>query len=1246
MNYIRIGKTAGMFINRLIIVLLLCSAILLISTPVRVHAEDSKKTEEIKKKIAELEAKKKQIQDQSQTVVEDKKLAGQTQQEFIARYENLMATMCTKKNERCADIIFTLGSYYYDEARDAYIQARDDYAKAMDVWEKNGQIGPEPANPLPNYSKAANMYKQLITNYETFRSVFEAYYQLGTIYLVAGETDSAQWAFEQVVEKAPNSPRASSAHFRLADFAYMDHDYPRALQHLEACRNSDLSPENQEMVQYRRAEITYNTGDFSKAVDLFFEYVEKCDNGDYPKQVFRQEAIEFMSVAFSDMSNGINQAIGFFKKVGGRPFEDQVLYTIGMKHKVHGQIDEAIEALQTALKKFPYYKDAPLAQQMLIECYLVKKDYAKANDSRENLVDLYWPGGDWYQRNVDQKPVLDKSRNEVRKALATVALYAHAQAQKSKDKVQYQKALKRYLDFLDKFPEDAWHCYEFSYYVADIYNLLGDFGNAAQYFAKVSMADLSKYVPYKSDYDTIGVEQTAQEKLKKDEKASPLTVSQEDAGYNAVVAYISAQKKAIATNNTPEDKQFAMPETKQLLDFIHQYQAKFPKSPNSAELIDLGARLYYSAGLYADAIRDFKILTGTFPDTKYGHDAVRMLANCYASTGEYDLALTQYREILTATQEQDTTARKEVTDLAAGAIFKKAESLRKAGDVSGAAITFKSITAEFPKSKLSDKGWFEAAVTYETSGKLASAAEAFREFSQNFTKSELRENSYIRAAEDYTKTGMLDSAASVYLEASSAIANKPDFSIPCLSKASDAYQKINNLDKAGYMYELVFERYPQDVKAPQALNNAGLLYEKGKAYEKAIRVYTLLTKNYPQSEFTLDAAFAIGLCYEKMGKNAEMAEVFVAFARTYVSDPYKQIEALVKAGDAYNNLGNYKEAQKDYELAVLVYEKYKGKTDINIASVAKAYFMQGEIRYKAYAAIGLQGTVKQVKENLKLKEKALNEAAAPYKKAIEVGVEEWTLRATYKLGLSFVDFADAIESQSIEGTTDQKIAARVTIYMGLDKYYTGAMKFFEKNIEWAYTQNISGEYVSKSLDMYMKMLFMRANSIEKVGIILKTSPVPKDLAPDEQQSYRELLEEKSLEAMDKALPLYENAVKEAAQLGIADNQWLDKVLSRIREINPASEALAIQIQPHVFKQQPVASATPLGKADTVAAQFPVPAVVHDDHYVRTMKRIDNIIQLDVPIDDKVKQLKRVDSEIQKDIQTEQDLIEQLKNQLK
>jgi len=94
----------------------------------------------------------------------------------------------------------------------------------------------------------------------------------------------------------------------------MDHDFPRALKHLEQCKAEGLTPDNLGMVQYRKAEINYNLGDFDKAVALFFEYVEKCDAAEFPKKEFYQEALEYMAIAFSDMAHGSRKPSSFSKK--------------------------------------------------------------------------------------------------------------------------------------------------------------------------------------------------------------------------------------------------------------------------------------------------------------------------------------------------------------------------------------------------------------------------------------------------------------------------------------------------------------------------------------------------------------------------------------------------------------------------------------------------------------------------------------------------------------------------------------------------------------------------------------------------------------------------------------------------------------------------------------------------------------------------------------------------------------------
>ena len=187
------------------------------------------------------------------------------------------------------------------------------------------------------------------------------------------------------------------------------------------------------------------------------------------------------------------------------------------------------------MKRFPNYKEAPTARQALIECYVVKKEHEKANSERERLVDDYGPNSEWYKINSKELAVIEQSRNEVKRALGHIAIYFHALAQKKKDKSAFEKALKRYNEYFEKFPDDKWKIYEFKYNIAEIYSAMGDCQKAAENYDFVAMQDLKTYPEYKAEFDTLGMDQTEVEKMKQKADKGPVVISQEDAGYNVVL---------------------------------------------------------------------------------------------------------------------------------------------------------------------------------------------------------------------------------------------------------------------------------------------------------------------------------------------------------------------------------------------------------------------------------------------------------------------------------------------------------------------------------------------------------------------------------------------------------------------------------------------------------------------------------------------------------------------------------------
>ncbi len=1230
--------------SRVLLVLAALTSFLL-SIVLSTSAQDAKK-EELLRKIQELEKKKQAIAQERAAALEKNKPEGKNLQEIVDRYLKLLENCNAKKSERCADVIYTLGGMYYELDREAFIQAKEDYEKKMDAYEKNPR-GPEPVNPIPNYDRALGYYERLAKEYPDFPKLSEAYYQMGNIYLLMGDLDKARGVFQSITDKFPNSPRSSPAHFRLSDLYYLDHDNVNAIKHLEKIKEKEIDLTSWEMVHYRKGEIYYNMSDFDKAINLFYTYVEKCDAGLYQKKEFREMALEYMAIAFSDIENGAEEAIAFFKKNGHKSYEDMVLYTIGLKNRSHGQFDPAIKALMVALKQFPYYAKAPEARQALVECYVVKKDHEKANVEREHLVDDYGPGSEWYKKNSNNPKAIDGAKSEVKRALGNVAIYYHAIAQKKKDKDAYQKALKRYEEFFSKFPDDKWKTFEYRYNIAEIYNSLGDCERAAENFNFVAMENIAAYPPYQADLDTLGMDHDEAERLKQSADKATSNISQEDAGYNVVVALDNCRKKKMAADGITEDKAYDLIETKRLLEFAEKFQAKYPKSQNAAEVLYLAGNIHFAAKNYDPAIRVFKQIGDSYPTAKIGEKAVRMLANSYSSAGQYDMAMGIYKKLLKG-QKADTPEYAEILDLAAGSMYKRAEGIKKSGNTSGAVEAFKAIANEFPTSKVADRGWFDAGVCYEEANNLALAAQTFEMLTTKFPKSPLRENAYIRAAENYKKNEQIDKAAQIYQIAANNI-TKAEFAIPSLSSASECYQKLNQFDMAGKMFELIYERYATDPKTPMALYNAGLIFEKGKLYPNAIKVYDALAAKFPQSEYAAEAFFSIGLCYEKMGQNLEMANVFTQYATKYAGDRLKQVQALVKAGDAYLNMKRDDDALKNYMMAVSIYEKFNKESDIDIESIAQAYFKAGEVYYNKFLKIELKASSeKAIKDLIKTKTKALEDPAKYYAKVIELGIAEWTLKATYKIGMGFVDMGSAIEGQTLFGNAEQKIAAKIQILSGLEKYYGKAQEYFYQNIEWSRSQGLKGEVVQNSNDKFLEMLYMKGKILRQVGEEFGKAPVPRGLSKDEEQAYRDLLMEKKLQADDAALPKFQEALKAAQELGLASSPWVQKIKDVIQEINPTDPMLNVEIteyvQPEVVPttQPTVATQKQQGGKSVAQSAAPSRSGGRDDEFDRNMRRIQNIISMEIPVEDKIRQLNRIEMDAKRNMILEEQKIEELK----
>lgn len=1203
----------------------------------------AREIEKIKAAIAQAEETKR-VADSLANVASTSSTSSQDVNAIIAGYESYLNNNCTtQKSNRCADALYSVSHQYYKKIQSDFIQAQEDYNTNMDKWER-GFLTQKPVSPSPDYSKALDGYQKALELYPTFRGADEAYYQSGDIYMRRGMTDEALESYLALVQNQSSSRRVGAARFKAADIYFSDRrDYSGALEQLVAIDPSQLNDASREMAHFRQAEIYYSRGDFDRSTQMFGEYIDKCDRMEFPKRDLRPEALTYLAVSFSDMENGAQAALDYFDNLGGRRYEDTVTYAVGMKNYDHGQYEEAILALSRAIEKFPQFEKAPQAQTNIIYAYVIRERHQEANDARETLVDTYGEGSQWALSHTSDPVAVAKAQLEVKKALGSIAIFYHAKAQASKIDEErlnfYAQALRRYNEYIANYPQDKWEVYEYHYNAAEAYATLGKYSEAADYYDFVASADLSTYPAFQQQVDTIGISAEEQEQQKQADKSSPVDISQMDAGFNAIFSLDTLRKMKLVESTLEGAAAYQLPETQRFLTYSKNYQQSFPESKDAPEVLLLVADVMFEGEDYLKTIAecDKVVLTYGITNTDVFTRATKLKADAYTQSNQFDLAVATYDTLLART-DNTTEEYGDYVNLSAASMFLKATALRTASNNAAAAGVFKAISEKYPQSSVVDKAWFEAGASLEADSNWAEAANVFAELPRRFAESELAMRSFGRAGEDYVKAGMYTEAGTI-METAAKNVSDTAFAIGSLAKSAEYFKEAGNLPKSADMFYLAYQMFPAAENTPLALYNAGLGYEEAKLFEKAIEVYQILGNKYPENSFASEGVYSIGFCYQEMDEQQKMADAFVYYADKFPTDRPKQINALLLATEAYQEMEQLEDAEAYVSLAIDVFERYQERDAISASVGAKGYYIYGELNRRKLENIKLTGnSPAAVQSRLDTKVEALGPVLESYAEAIKLGVEEWTFKSTYSIGMVYVNFAGDLRAQKLFGSREEQIAAKIGLVSGLEQYYVKAQEKLAWNISTAEQQGISNEYVRLSEVAFMEMGYRKGRLLEEVGEIFRDAPIPSGLTADEEMYYREALDEKYYMALDAALPKYEEAMQYGVEMHVGRNEWSDSTLERIEYIDPTSMMMTIDLDAEK-EAYLVASGKALGTIEEqIAAQV-------KRELDLALADIAAVVNSDMSVDDKIARLQSLEMTAMRSITEEDILISKYKETL-
>ncbi|MCK5738152.1 tetratricopeptide repeat protein, partial [bacterium] len=601
---------------------------------------------------------------------------------------------------------------------------------------------------------------------------------------------------------------------------------------------------------------------------------------------------------------------------------------------------KAIEVYKSILRNWPYYHYAPVIQQKIVACYEKNSDNENAMAALDEMVQQFGPGSSWIS-NQKKAELKDDAMTQSEKALLDYASHYHSLGQEQKKRADYQVAIEKYIEFLEKFPHSSMAA-EVNFRLAECLYEIVDFKQAASSYWNV----VKKYGQ---------------------------TEFLEDAAYNRIICYqnLIDQNSGISDSSViylegflgkkktlPQRIRIQNPYQKDFLISSNDFVVLLPKVERAEDVLVKFAETLYSLKEYGLAAKVYSRAVRDFQNGKYFSQAYSMLAQSHLKAGNYNAASAISRKIEKLFPDQPELILK-AKNWAASSGLKKAEELARSKQPLKAAVSFARAAMSTSDPEIARISIFRAAAQYDSLGKAITAAHTLERFlkeKQNtpygaeisYQAAVFREKreDWNLAFEDYNqvveKHPQSDLAGAAYLNAAHCLEegrkfaqaenyydkyvtqdwkNKtPDKVILALYKSAEMKHKQKKLRAAEIGYQKTVQQYVKYMKQRMSVDDYYaaksqhqlakigfenfMKYEIKEPIEQTIQqkkaLFALTIRNYSNvlkfkiAEFSTEAFYKIGLSYELFA--AAMASIPLpgisaedaAVQRAAVTKPLKQ----------------------------------------------------------------------------------------------------------------------------------------------------------------------------------------------------------------------------------------------------------------------------------------------------------------------------------------------------------------------
>src|SRR5882757_5663166 len=313
-------------------------------------------------------------------------------------------------------------------------------------------------------TEAIHLYAALLKTYPKYERNDAVLYQLARAYELNAQPDKALASLDKLVATYPSSHYMDEAQFRRGELLFTSKSYPAAQAAYESVVKMGPTSQYYNQSLYKHGWSLFKQGENERSLDSFAgvldsELVSKRNSSEMieldtlsrPNRELVEDTFRVMAITFSYL-DGPKTIDQFVKRRSPRPYSYLMYARLGDLYIEKERYTDAADAYRAFVSQDRNNEKAPLLQMRAIEAYSKGGFPQLVLQGKKEFVEDYSYGTPYWQNRTPKGEAVVVA--ELKTNLKDVAQYYHAQAQRTKNLVDYQEAAKWYRSIITSFPDD------------------------------------------------------------------------------------------------------------------------------------------------------------------------------------------------------------------------------------------------------------------------------------------------------------------------------------------------------------------------------------------------------------------------------------------------------------------------------------------------------------------------------------------------------------------------------------------------------------------------------------------------------------------------------------------------------------------------------------------------------------------------------------------------------------------------